>query len=192
MELIQKSFGSKKEYRILADRLFITTANFNKSTEYSIKFEELGFDLVREKTKSIIWLIPLYLIFTGLELYVLIDEYNKGVRFPQLLFWIFGFLGFGAGAIYSFFQKTETVYLTGGNTVLKLDALNPKPEIVDAFIKTLHTRIKSYLKHKYGVVDTALSKEASIQNFKWLREISALNEAEYEELVYELNTKNLL
>ncbi|GAA4460691.1 hypothetical protein GCM10023189_36210 [Nibrella saemangeumensis] len=53
-EVSAKSFGSKNEYTILADRLFIITANFNKSTEYSIKLEELGFELVREKTKSLI------------------------------------------------------------------------------------------------------------------------------------------
>ncbi|GAA4466980.1 hypothetical protein GCM10023189_49830 [Nibrella saemangeumensis] len=84
------------------------------------------------------------------------------------------------------------MYLTGGNTVLKLDALNPTPDVVEDFIRILHFQIRSYLKQKYGVVDIALSREASIHNFKWLREINALNEAEYKELIYELNTKDLL
>lgn len=191
MELIQKSFGSKKEYKILKDKVFIRIENFNKSSEYFIKLDELGFDLVREKTKSIIWLIPLYLVFTGLELYVLADEYQKGVRFPQLLFWILGAIGFGVGAVYSFFQRTETIYLTGGNTVLKLDALNPKQEIVETFIGNLHSTMRAYFKKKYGVINH-LSRDTSIHNFKWLREIEAIDDTEYENLINELNTQSLL
>jgi hypothetical protein len=50
--------GSKEGYRILEDRVFIKAHNIYNSLEHSVKFEEIGFDLVRKKTNSIIWLIP--------------------------------------------------------------------------------------------------------------------------------------
>lgn len=191
-ELIQKSLGSREEYKILEDRLLIKKTNFNKSSEHSVRFEEIGFDLSWERTRPVLWVIPIHLGFFILELYVLIDEYNKGIRFPNLLFWIFGTLLFGTLAVLSFFQRCETVYLTGGSSILKINAINPNATIVKEFIDELHTTMHSYYKAQYGVIDTDLSKDESIRTFKWLREIKVINQAEYEQLVNELNLRTLL
>lgn len=191
-ELIQKSLGSREEYKILEDRVSIKKSNFNKSSESSVKFEEIGFELFWERTKPVLWLIPINVGFFILELYVLIDEYNKGVRFPKLLFWIFGALLFGTMAVYSFFQRQETVYLTGGSSVLKLNAINPNASVVKEFIDELHHTMRSYYKANYGVIDPDLSKDESIRTFKWLREIKAINQMEYRKLIEELNLHHLL
>ena len=110
-ELLQKSFGSYKHYKITKDRVLIKTKNINKYEEYYIKLDNLGWDITRKQTKSILLLIPLYLAFTGLAFYVLIDEYQKGVRFPQLMFWIGSVLLFATGAVYSF-SKKQTRFLS--------------------------------------------------------------------------------
>lgn len=191
-ELLQKSFGSYRHYKITKDRVIIKTKNVNKYEEYYVKLDSLGWDVTRKQTKSILLLIPLYLAFTGLELYVLIDEYQKGVRFPQLLFWIVGVLLFATGAVYSFFQKTDKVFIQGGVNILELDGSKPDKETVNEFIEALQTAVKSYYKHKYGVIDPTLTEEVQIHNYKWLKEIEAITEIEYEELLHKLKIKNLL
>lgn len=192
VELLQKSFGSYKRYKITKDRLLITTKNINQYEEYYIKLDQLGFDLTRKQTKSILLLIPLYLAFTGLELYVLVDEYQKGVRFPQLLFWIGGVLLFATGAVYSFFQKTDKVFIQGGAKTLELNGSNPNKEKVDQFIENLQTSIKKYYKQKYAIIDPTLGEETQIHNYKWLKEVDAITEIEFEELLQNFKIKNLL
>lgn len=113
-ELLQKSLGSYKRYKITNDRVLITTRNINKYEEYYIKLDNLGFDITRKQTKSILLLVPFYLAFTGLELYVLIDEYQKGVRFPQLLFWIAGVALFSVGAVFSLLKRRTRFLFKAG------------------------------------------------------------------------------
>jgi hypothetical protein len=191
-ELIQKSLWSREVYTIEEDRVSVKKTNFNKSSEYSVRFEEIGFDLFWERTKPVLWVIPIHVGFFILELYVLIDEYNKGVRFPKLLFWIFGALLFGTMAVYSFFQRRENVYLTGGSSGLKLNAINPNATLVKEFIDALHKAMRGYYKTTYGVIDPDLSKDESVRTFKWLKEIKAINQTEYKQLLEELNLRNLL
>ena len=57
-ELLQKSLGSYKHYKITNDRVQITTKNINKYEEYYIKLDNLGFDITRKQTKSILLLVP--------------------------------------------------------------------------------------------------------------------------------------
>ncbi|UKJ07014.1 hypothetical protein [Solitalea lacus] len=191
-ELLQKSLGSYKHYKILKDRIVVTTKNINKYEEFYIKLDNLGLDLSRRQTRSILILIPFYIGLTVLATYVLFDEYQKGVRFPQLLFWIFGALMFGTGAVYSFFQKTDKVFIQGGAIVLQLNGSNPDRETVDNFINSLQTAIKSYYKTKYALIDPTLNEETQIHNYKWLQEIGAVTNDEFEELLNNLKLKNLL
>jgi hypothetical protein len=189
--LIQKSLGSKEEFCIENDKLIIKSSNLNKSVEYSIRLDQIGFDIEKKRTKSVLLLIPFFIALSALEFYVLIDEYNKGTRFPELLIYIFGSIFFPILAVCSFFQKTETIFLTGGNKIVKLNALKPDKQTVDTFIDELHTSIRLFYKNRYAHVDALLSKETSIGNFRWLREIGAINEFEFEQLIAELNFNNL-
>ena len=190
-ELLQKSLGSYKHYRIAKDRVIIKTQNINKYEEYYVKFDNLGLDLTRKQTKSIMLLIPFYVALTGLEIYVLIDEYQKGVRFPKLLFWIGGVALFAAGAVYSFFQKTDKVFIQGGSEVLALDGSKPDSKTVNDFITSLQTTMKSYYRKRYAIINPNLDKESQIFNYQWLKEIEAITEDEYEKLVSDLKTKRL-
>lgn len=191
-ELLQKSLGSYKRYKITNDRVLITTRNINKYEEYYIKLDNLGFDITRKQTKSILLLVPFYLAFTGLELYVLIDEYQKGVRFPQLLFWIAGVALFSVGAFFSLLQKTDKVFIQGGTKTLELDGAKPNKVKVDEFVRNLHVVIRNHYKLKYAVIDPTLDEETQIHNYKWLKEVEAITDAEYEELLHNFRIKNLL
>lgn len=191
-ELMQKSFGSYKHYKIKKDRVVITTKNINTYEEFYIKLDKLGLDLTRKQTKSILILIPFYLVFTGLELYVLIDEYKKGAGFLELLFWVVAVLLFGTGAVYSFFQKKDKVFLQGGIRVLELDGANPDRNTVDSFIEHLQNAIRNYYKLKLAVIDAALDEETQIENYRWLKEIDAISNDEYEDLLNSLKIKKLL
>lgn len=191
-ELKQKHLGSYKHYKIGKDRVFIETKNINKYEEFFVKFENLGLDLTRKKTKSILILIPIYFAITLLQLYVFVDEYQKGDTFPHLLIYIFGIILFGVGTVYSFFQKTDKIYIKGGMNELDLYAENPDKESVTNFIEKLQIAIKDNYKKKYGRIDSNLDEENQIFNFKWLLEMEIISETEFEELVNNLKIKNLL
>lgn len=191
-ELIQKSLGSSKRYKIGKDKIIIYSRNINKYEEYYIKFDNLGFELSRKYTKPIFILIPAYLSFTALELYVLIDEYHKGVRFPQLLFWIGGVILFAIGSVYSFFQKKDIILIHGGIETLQIYGSKPNKKSVDNFIKYLHLKMRLFYKYKYAIIDTTLDEESQFNNYKWLKEVEAITDREYEELLHDYRINKLL
>lgn len=191
-ELIQNSLGSFQQFKIEKDRVIIKKKNINNYEEYYVKFDSLGLDLTRKQTKSVFWLIPFWIIMTGLGVYLIFDEYSKGVRMPELLKWIGIAIFFMSFSILSFFQKVDKVYLQGGSTVLELYGSNPDKQTVDNFIKELHNSIREFYKRKYAILDPTLSEEMQVHNYKWLKEINAINNTEYDELLNNLRIKNLL
>jgi hypothetical protein len=192
VELIQKSFLSHKHYTIEKDRIIVNTKNINTYEEYFIKLEEIGLDLNYSRTKGVFWLIPINLAALALGTYILFDEVRNGIKFPEILFWVFSFLLFATMAFFSFFQKSEKVFLVGGSTTLELNAINPNKEEVNTFIKQIHLSIKQHYKSKYGKIDVTLDEATQIHNYKWLKEINAISEEEFESFIESFNIKKLI
>lgn len=191
-ELKQKSLGCYKWYQIAKDRVIIKTKNFDRYEEYFIRFNELGLDITRKQIKGIYLLIPIFFAFTVLEVYVLIDEYQKGATLSQLLGLLFAVLLFAAFTVYSFFVKTDRVFIQGGLKVFELEGSNPDRQTVDNFIQSLHIAIRRYYKNKYAVIDPILNDEEQIRTYQWPKEIDAVTVDEYAELLHNLKIKNLL
>ena len=81
------------------------------------------------------------------------DEYFKGVRFPELLIYIFGFLFFIVLAIFSLLLKKDKVFITGGSNVLMLDGSYPDKESVGNFIFSLQSATRNFYKSKFAIID---------------------------------------
>ena len=189
--LIQKHLGSLSSYRIEKDRVAIIKKTFTKQEEFSVKFENLGFEINRKKTSLVLWFIPLHLVFAALNVYVAINEYNLGAG-PKTFVYVAGALLFTGIAIYSFFEKNDKVYMAGGGQNLDLDASIPSRETVDSFITDLHQAMRLYYKEKFGDINPILDKDQQVHKFKWLVEINAISNTEYELLVEKLRIQDLL
>lgn len=188
--LVQKHIGTLCTYCIEKDRVVIFRKNLTKREEFSIKFEDLGFDINRRKTWLVLWFIPFHLAFACLCTYAAIDEYNSGAG-TQILLYIGGAFMFAGIAIYSFFENNDKVYVAGGSQNLSLEESTPSKDIVDLFITDLHDAMRSYYKEKFGAVSSVLDKYHQYHNFKWLLDIKAIDQAEYEHLIEQLKMQDL-
>ena len=83
---------------------------------------------------------------------------------------------FVAFLVYSFFAKTDQVFIQGGSKVLKLNGSNPNRQFVKSFIESLHTAIKAYYKNKYATIAPTLNEAMQVQTYKWLKELDAITE----------------
>lgn len=191
-ELKIKFIGTENNYSILSNKVKISERTWDKSIEYFISFDNLGFDIIKEKTKSLIWVSIIHFSFMCLNIYVLVDEAMKGAKSLQIDGWLFSIILFASLFIYSLIQKTEKVYLTGGNSVIILNASNPNSKNVYSFINELHLAMRNHFKSKFGNLDLPIDNEKAMSNFLWLKEINAINENEYQELIHKIGLKNLL
>ena len=191
-ELKIKWLNKDNTYKILIDSISISQKSWTDSTEYKIKFDELGFDVIKEKSKKLLWVSPLFLVLSSFQIYLIIDNLNNNGHYIDLGFKVLGFLGFFGGFIHCIFSKFETVYCTGGKYVLTLDASKPNTEKVYLFVNKIHEAMKKFYKEKYGKIDSVFDKSDSQNNFLWLKSNKIITEIEYNNLIEELNLKYLL
>lgn len=193
MELHQKTFGDKRHFKLSDDRVYIKTSTFKENLEYSLKYDELGFDIFKKRDKNAQGAFYAFIAFDILYIYLLITSILDKDKPSMIAFWVAALLLFGLFTILSFQSRHKNlVYLTGGFKVLELMNDKPNESEVSNFIEQIHAKMKSYLKEKHIQIDTTMPKEYHISQFKWLKEIKAINHEEYEELIQELDTKYLL
>jgi hypothetical protein len=126
MELSQKTLNDKRTFQILEDRIFIKTWSFKENLEYSIKFDELGFDIFRKKEKRTLTAFYIFLALDALYISLLIISILD--KDKMIGFWVATLLFFIPLTILSYIQRYKNlVYLTGGSKNLEL--MNDKPNL---------------------------------------------------------------
>ena len=60
---------------------------------------------------------------------------------------------------------------------------------VDEFVRNLHVVIRNHYKSKYAFINSTLDEETQIHSYKWLKEVEAITDAEYEELLQNFRIK---
>ncbi|MFN8346885.1 MAG: hypothetical protein U0X91_17925 [Spirosomataceae bacterium] len=192
-ELIQKTFSDKKYFRILDDKIFVKSSSFTEKLEYSIKFEDLGFDIFRKEDKNKKIVFYFFLILDIMYIILLITGLIDGDSLNMIGFWIAALCFFLPLTVISFLNGNKSlVYLTGGTKVLEMMNNRPNESIVNDFIGQIHKRMRIYFKGKYGYIEPSLPKEYLRNQFKWLKEIEAISEGEYNELIKHLEIQSLL
>lgn len=190
LKLEQKSYFEKRYFEILDDRIIIKRSTYKEDLEYYIRLEELGFDVFR-KTEKINNLILLVLfIFDCAYVGLLI---NSLITWDRLVvFWLLVTVFFIAVTVACYINRNKSlVYLMSGDKTLELFSDKPDSNIVNEFIGSIHEEMRINYKNKYAIVDLSLPKEYSISRFKWLKEIKAISEEEYRDLMQDLETKSL-
>lgn len=191
--LTQKTFTAKKEVFIEIDCLLIKTKNIKEDLEYRIKFQELGFDTVKKRVKTANISFYGFLLFDLLYMVLIINSVMNHESFIQQLLWLFVLLFFSVMTIAAYYSRNkDVIYLTGGQKLLELLATKPNPETVNTFIESIHHAMRQYFKNKFSKFDPDTPYELRVSQLKWLKEIKALSDEEYKELLTNAKTENII
>jgi len=193
IQIIQKTLTTRKEVFIESDCLLIRTKNIKEDLEYKIKFEELGFDTVKKRVKTAN--IPFYafLLFDILYIGIIISSVKNHEPFKEQLFWLFALILFSVMTIAAYYNRNKNViYLTGGQKVLELLASKPDVDTVTKFVDKIHLTMRQYLKNKFSKFDPDMPYDLRINQLKWLKEINAITDEEYKELMTNTKTDNII
>ncbi|RYE14331.1 MAG: hypothetical protein EOP34_06810 [Rickettsiales bacterium] len=113
--------------------------------------------------------------------------------FRQQLFWLGALVFFSFLTILTYQNRNkDVVYLTGGQKSLELLLEKPDSKTVNKFIDSIYYAMRQYYKNKFIGFDADISFELRINQLKWLREIKALTEEEYKELLNTTKTDNFI
>lgn len=192
-QLTQKTFTTKKEVFIESDSLLVKTKNIREDLEYKIRFEELGFDTVKKRVKTAN--LPFYgfLLFDFLYVGLIISAVINHESFNQQVFWLIALLVFSAMTIVAYYSRNkDVIYLTGGQKVLELLAKKPDKETVQIFIESVHKTMRLHFKSKFSKFESDTAYEFKVNQLKWLKEIKALTDKEYKELLDTSKADNII
>ena len=89
-------------------------------------------------------------------------------------------------------RNKNVIYLTGGQKVLELLAEKPDNKTVTSFIEQIHQSMRKFYKTKYSSFDLDTPYEIKLNQLKWLKEIRALTDKEYTELLDNTKTENII
>ena len=191
--LLQKTLLTTKKVAIESDQLRVQTKDLREDLEYTIKFEELGFELVKKRVKSAN--IPFYcfLVFDLFYVGLLSTSVACKEPFEQQLFWLGALLFFSVLTVLAFYSRNkDVVYLTGGKQTLELFATRPDKHIVAAFIASIHQAMRRYYKEKAACFDQNLPYEVRLARLEWLSEKQVISLNEYRNLLHAMRRETFL
>ncbi|MBS0031816.1 hypothetical protein ACTJJ0_32790 [Chitinophaga sp. 22321] len=177
----------EKWFEIKADGLTIRNKQLLNSSEYYLKFEDIGIKTIKSKSGHKGWLIGVFFL-AGISALLYVEEINhEKVGHNAYLFYL-------VAAILCFlaylFTYKRLIYLAHNNNSSAITFLidNPSKAELSDFIGVLKEKRKAYLLDKYGQISTLLSYEQQHQNILWLHNVDALSHEEYLSKKQELNT----
>ncbi|GAB2533755.1 hypothetical protein [Rufibacter soli] len=192
-ELKQRHLLSSKEFTLRKSGIRVITKTWKENLEYRIRYEDLGFELVKKREKAALLPACAFTFLTGLSLYAFTTSFLTEGAGPVALLWITATLVSMVLAVLAFSRTNrDLVLLTGGSQTLELFRGKPSNMEVDNFILSIHAHIQAYYKNKYGVIEPHLPQDVLIERFGWLREMGILSQEEHEDLWMQLQIKDLL
>jgi hypothetical protein len=184
INLHQKYFLNNKYFELQEGKIFVKNGGLKENIEFSIRFEDLGFDVYKkkDKTKNFGGYILVIFFLLGLSLVITSIAGNESIK--QIFMSIGYSLFLGVTSILAFKSPSrDLVFLTGGTKNLELFRRSPTEKHVEEFIEEIHKQMRNYFKIKYAFVVIKVPFEIELNRLKWLKEIKAITEIEYTELI---------
>ena len=149
----QKTLTVFKSFRAGSDRLFVNTKNLHEELSYTIRFDDMGFDIVRKRNKTAN--IPFYIFLAFDVLYLYGGDPGEVVRLLiaiiMLLILFFSFV------MSLFFANT---FNTG--VFVRRSVVNATLFLLIVFIyNTLEHYVLHWISHKLHVSDVIISSMLS-------------------------------
>jgi hypothetical protein len=191
MELIQKKLFSKRIFVIKGNELDVSIESPKGNSRYSLPFEEVGtrkFYKSASKTFPYIFIsIVTFMLIILLYSYLFIkDSMNDGTFWVNITLWSFINIGIFLST------KQKSIYLVGTPRSVEFFEDLPNKEEVEKFLDILISKVKDYLKEKYGKIDLDIPEDMLMRNFLFLRNSELITEKEYEELKEDYKQKKIM
>lgn len=182
MEILnQKHLFKEITYEIKKDSIHYQSKGLLNSMEYDVSFEEITdkviFETKIQELAKLAILCCLVLVIAAsveINLIAIIISVSVLALFILLLF--------------TTRKHIATILLTNRRALI-FNLKKPDPDTVKEFIAHLQTRIKEYLKGKYGNIDRDLPVEPQLNNFNWLKNRNVISEEEFTTLKNKLLRK---
>ena len=191
--ILQKTLMTQKEVLIESEGLLVRTKSIREDLEFRIRFEELGFDMVKKRIKTANFPFYFFLAFDLLYVCLLMQAIISKAPFQQQLFWLGALLVFVIFTIGAYYNRNkDVIYLTGGSKVLELMAAKPDAATVTLFIAAVHQAMRQHYKIKYTRFDADTTYEMKVHQLKWLKEMKVLTEEEYSAWLQTIKTDQII
>ncbi|GAA0545634.1 hypothetical protein [Chitinophaga japonensis] len=177
---------NKKWFDITSDGLSVRSKHLLDSSEYYVRFEDVGVKIIKSKSGNIAWLIAGFFL-TGIAALLFVEELEGGeVEDNAYLFYLVAAVLCALTYLFTFKRVCYLAKNDNSNAIAFLIDKPSKSELLH-FIEHIKEKRKSYLVEKYGHLTTMLPYEQQYQNLLWLNNVDALTHEEYKAKVDELN-----
>ena len=184
----QKRRFDLRRYTLYSDRILVEINTVRQNQKYEVKLDEIGYK-IRYQSDSFAFQKAAFYVCLSLLVLVWILHFvaprqmdTTGVVVGTLV------LGFFISII-KFKKLDDDIFLFGGQVDLVFFRAIPNKESVLDFINQVITTSKTYLRKKYGIVNTTISEEMFLGRLNWLKDNEVISEEELYELKNEFNVK---
>jgi hypothetical protein len=193
MQLKQRFLFTKKELYLERTGVKVISKSLQENLEYTIKYEELGFDQVKKQVKGGLVGAIFFGLLVVLDLFLLVDSFFNQPDVALQVMWALIGVFFGTMMVVALMQNyRKVIYLTGGTKALELLTNKPSTQEVNAFIDALYDRIKGVYKTKYAVIDPNLPEDFMMERINWLFEMGVITKEEQEDYYMQIQINSLL
>lgn len=193
MKLKQKYYLSKKSFELTDRKVLIKENSAFDDQEWEARYNELGLDLVKIKSREGIGNAVLFgglLIVTS---FMTFKAFTDGTDYKLAFLFLFFCFMWGTFFWWSI-QKYFAAHfvLRGGQKALTFFINSPNEETVMKFINQIRERTKSRLKEELTHFDPDLSYEDQLSNLKYLKNIDVIDQTEFERIREDLRERHLI
>lgn len=187
MSLFQKDLLFNRRWFNMNDEgLMVTSKSLTSSSEVFVKFEDLGFKIIKSKGGKLGWLITVIVSFLLAIVMYFFEKTGGDTEKSAFLGYLI--LAIMAAIIYLLTYKSS-IFLTDNENKSSIRFLIDKPskDELSEFIDTLMLKRKNVLILKYGQITNMMSYEQQVNTLNWLNTVDALSNKEYSIKIEELN-----
>lgn len=192
--LKQKYYLSKKTFALTERKVVIVEKSLFDDKEWEARYNELGLDLVKIKSREGIGNAVLFgglLIVTTIMTF---QAFTDGTTDYKLAF-LFLFFCFMWGTVFWWsIQKYFAAHfvLRGGQKTLTFFINSPNEKTVKEFIDKIRERTKGRLKEELTHFDPDLGFDEQLSNLKYLKNIDVIEQEEFEKIREQLRERHLI
>ena len=177
--LIQSKFGLQRAFILSNNTLIINEKRFGKlvnQVEYNL--DEISF-------RKAVYTPPLISFYKAIGAVLFFWFFMDG----NIFFTIIGFLAILYFVVDYFYLSSSVIVINSKISPILFLKNRPNEVQVLIFIEELQSRIKTFLKWKYGNIDPDLSFDLQVKNYRWLRNQEVISDDEYDQLRQNLKDK---
>src|ERR1044072_2520241 len=177
--LKQKYLWETKEITLQEKGVFVKRKDFKEVWEYHIRYEDLGFTIVREKTEVKRSDLVTSIVALTISIFLAIYELVSNGSPKNIGYGIFGMIFFsGRLLMWRYNKRNKYICLKGGKNQLRYFANIPDERSVADFIESLQQRVRQRVKELILSQRELYSFHVFSEKLNWLVSVKAITEEE--------------